>query len=747
MGSQGVVLQMNTGFVYGMGVVRVVVAWLALVGVASIANAQTTYSGITFQDGDASFADAVIDYSPGVFPSSSPLCQTASNALGPPDRSFVSCGGYVSLGQGGSLTLSVVNPALRASGTTQPDLHIFEIGSAVELFQVEISQDGVAWITIGELSGQPSSVDIDAHPDVDAGDEFGFVRLTDLSNTNNGADIDAVGVNPEYLPPTSDAGNDQSVVSEQKVTLDGSGSASSVSGVLITYAWSQASGPSVSLSDATSVAPTFTAPQISIGGAAQQITFDLVVTDDLGQVSEKDTVTITANAPNDTPPTADAGPDQSVVSGSVVTLDGSGSSDPDPGDTLTYQWSQLSGPSVSLNSATAVHPDFTAPNLLVTDDPVSLEFGLVVTDSYGESSSPSQVVVVVAPPGDVAPTADAGADQSVSAGTAVTLDGANSYDPDPGDSITYRWRQLGGSEVTLSDQASVQPTFSAPDLLVTDDPLALVFELVVTDSLGESSSPDQVTIAVSPPGDAPPTADAGVNQAVASGASVTLDGSNSKDPDPGDSMSYRWSQISGTTVSLGDATSVKPSFVAPSLLVTDDPMTLVFELVVTDQPGQSSIPDQVAITVAPPGDTPPTAVVRAPSTVMQGARVVFDGSDSFDPDPGDQITYRWRQISGPSVTLSDATASQVQFMAPKLSFGEPSASLVFELVVFDLLDRQSQPQRFILTTTPPSQPQALPVPSASIISLLVLSLSVWLMSVWPVQRRARWGAPIRSDKG
>src|SRR5436309_12200066 len=71
------------------------------------------------------------------------------------------------------------------------------------------------------------------------------------------------------------------------------------------------------------------------------------------------------SAPTGTPPlssapTADAGPDQAVASGAVVALDGSVSADPS-GLALTYQWTQTLGPAVSLSSASAIKPGFTAP--------------------------------------------------------------------------------------------------------------------------------------------------------------------------------------------------------------------------------------------------------------------------------------------------------------------------------------------------------------------------------------------------
>ena len=92
------------------------------------------------------------------------------------------------------------------------------------------------------------------------------------------------------------------------------------------------------------------------------------------------------------PPTADAGDDQTVDSKASVSLDGSGSTDPDAGDTLDYAWSQTSGPSVSLNGADTARPSFTAPL-----GPATLEFELEVCDPVAACDSDTVEVTVEAP--------------------------------------------------------------------------------------------------------------------------------------------------------------------------------------------------------------------------------------------------------------------------------------------------------------------------------------------------------------
>ena len=91
-------------------------------------------------------------------------------------------------------------------------------------------------------------------------------------------------------------------------------------------------------------------------------------------------------------PTADAGPDQTGVrEGALVTLDGSGSSDPDD-DPLRYRWNQSSGESVVLSSRDVANPTFTAPQGLTAD--AVLSFRLLVTDPSGRFDSDTVTVTV-----------------------------------------------------------------------------------------------------------------------------------------------------------------------------------------------------------------------------------------------------------------------------------------------------------------------------------------------------------------
>lgn len=184
------------------------------------------------------------------------------------------------------------------------------------------------------------------------------------------------------------------------------------------------------------------------------------------------------------PPTAAAGPNRTVNPGDTVTLDGSGSSDPD-GDPITYSWRQVSGtPSVSLSGTSAVRSTFVAP---LTAGGASLVFELTVND--GRASATGRVTITVA--GNQPPIVNAGPDQTVDPLVTVTLNGSGSRDPE-GQPLTFSWRQVSGAPaVTLSATTSASITFIAPEIA---GGVTLTFELTISDGL--TSATDQIVITV-----------------------------------------------------------------------------------------------------------------------------------------------------------------------------------------------------------------------------------------------------------
>lgn len=92
------------------------------------------------------------------------------------------------------------------------------------------------------------------------------------------------------------------------------------------------------------------------------------------------------------PPTADAGPDQTVDEGRTVTLDGSNSWDVD-GTVVSYTWTQVDGVTVTLSETRTAQPFFTAPD--VGPEGASLTFQLTVTDDGGLQSADTCIIDVV----------------------------------------------------------------------------------------------------------------------------------------------------------------------------------------------------------------------------------------------------------------------------------------------------------------------------------------------------------------
>jgi len=300
-------------------------------------------------------------------------------------------------------------------------------------------------------------------------------------------------------------------------------------------------------------------------------------------------------------PTANAGQDQSVPEGTLVTLDGTGSTAANP----TYSWTQVAGPAASLANSGSAHPTFVAPNVPAAGGTDTFE--LVVCEGTSNNCSDPATVNVHITDVNHPPVAQAGEDQTVQEGSPVILDGTASYDPDI-ESLTYSWLQLFGPPVTLADANTATPSLTAPSVGTGGGQMD--FELIVTDPHGANHS-DFVSVFITNVNQ-PPVADAGLDQTKNENTLVTLDGSGSLDPDL-DALSYSWSQTGGPGVSLTGANTVSPTFTAPN--VAAGGAFLTFQLVVRD--GQaSSVADTVRIAVVNVNDPPVCSLAQASPNLL-----------------------------------------------------------------------------------------------------------------------------------
>ena len=450
--------------------------------------------------------------------------------------------------------------------------------------------------------------------------------------------------------PLAYAGTDLNVISGFQITLDGSGS-SDLDGDVLTYQWvihTKPAGSAATLSTASSVNPTFTP---DVDGV---YVISLIVND--GSIdSAVEYVTFTAEATAQNPPVADAGTNRNVVTGLLVTLDGSGSSDPD-GDVLSYFWllhSKPVGSKVTLSEATSVNPSFTP------DVGGIYVISLVVNDGIAESAF-DNVTITAGATAQNPPVADAGDDQNAVTGLLVTLDGSGSSDPD-GDTLSYQWTLVltpAGSTSSLSAATTMNPSFSP------DGDGIYVINLVVNDGAVDSAV-DTVRIKAASTANTPPIADAGSDKNVATVSLVILDGNGSSDPD-GDTLSYQWafqSKPPTSSSTLSATTTASPSF------TPDVDGIYKIRLVVNDGTVDSAV-DKVTITAttSSSGNTPPVADAGDDQNVVTGLPVYLSGGDSYDVDLGSSssflIDYTWTLISKPagsSATLDSPTSRNTSF--------------------------------------------------------------------------------------
>lgn len=568
----------------------------------------------------------------------------------------------------------------RPTAVAGPDLRVFLGETVVFDGSGSFDADGNAvthqWVLARQPAGSTATLSdpTTAAPSLTVDARGIYVAQLTVSDGALTSLIDAAVLVVPNQPPLADAGSDQDVSVFDEVQLDGSGS-SDPEGDSLTYQWttvSLPSGSSVALNSDTIVDPIF------VPDVAGVYVFELVVSDGI-DVSAPDRVVVTTV---NTPPVADAGPNQTAFLDDLVQLDGSGSSDVD-NDPLTFQWELFVKPAGSvaeLSDPTAVAPTFLA------DVRGSYAARLVVDDGQ-RLSQPDTVTIAVI---NRAPVADAGDDHHATVDVAAFLDGSDTFDPD-GDLITYQWslvsRPSGSAAVTLDPV--VQPVF------FPDRAGDYVFQLVTSDA-DLSSSPVAVTVTAFD-GGAPPNADAGRDRAALVNQSVSLDGSASRDVD-GDMLSFAWTFASVPAGSaLINADLVAPDTAQPTF-TPDVEGTFLVTLTVAD--GGLSDADTVQVE-ALAGGVPPFADA-GPDSAFQSSEVPLLISRSLDLDGTPQpLSFEWTLVARPagsgltSDDLITPLTDQASFVPDVLG------SYVFRLEVSDGAATEADNVVVVLDDDPP----------------------------------------------
>lgn len=362
------------------------------------------------------------------------------------------------------------------------------------------------------------------------------------------------------------------------------------------------------------------------------------------------------------PPVADAGSDIIWAYGQELKFDASGSFHKDPIRSIVkYEW-DFNGDGVwDLTTTDPSDPSakftYVDPNPGVDGDPPQTVIAkLRVTDNNdpAQSDIDTREVIVAEPPH--APFANAGGPYLVTAGISFSLDGSNSFDIDPGDSLTkYQW-DLDNDGVWFDNvdvettQGTVSYTYNTPGtfsigLKVLDKGAFNPVDCTVgVNCVPLASAPSFATVTVVP--NLPPVADANGPYTVEEGSIVTLDGTGSSDPN-GDALTYRWDLDNDGQ--YDDATGVTPSFAGL------DDGTYTVGLQVSDSLLTGAATSTVTVV-----NVAPAVNAGQDKTINEGAAFVSSGTFT-DKGAMDSHTA--------SVDYGDGSGPQVLMLSPGGNFG------------------------------------------------------------------------------
>ncbi len=460
-----------------------------------------------------------------------------------------------------SVTITV-NPAPAANaGANQTMCQ----GSGVSIGAAPVSGDTYSWSPAAGLSSTSVSEPL-ASPDTTTT----YVLTETISATGcQKSDSVIVTVNPL---PAADTGPNQTICQGSGVSIG----AAPASGD--TYSWS----PSTGLSS-TSVSEPIASP---VGTTTYTLTETISATG----CQKSNSVSVTVNPT----PAADTGPNQTLCQGSGTSIGAA----PVSGD--TYSWS----PSAGLSSVSVSEP--TASPITTTT------YTLTETVSATGCQKSDSVTVTV----NTSPAANAGSDQTICNGSAVSIGTA----PVAGD--TYSWLPSTG----LSS-ASVSEPMASPVSTTT-------YTLTETISATGCQKSNSVIVTVN----SLPAANTGPNQTICNGSSVSI-GAASVSGD-----TYNWSPAAGLS-----STSVSAPTASPDTTTT---YTLTETVSATGCLKTDSVTITVNINSAPAVNAGSNQIICNGSSVSIGAAPVSDEIYSWWPAAGLSSTSVSEPTASPATTTT-----------------------------------------------------------------------------------------------
>lgn len=416
-----------------------------------------------------------------------------------------------------------------------------------------------------------------------------------------------------------------------------------------TYTWSPMAGPTITLDETVSSAPTFTAPAIT---SATQLAYTLTVTDaDMNSQSIDVSVTLEPQ-----PISIQVYQNKEQTSGDPVGLHASAVGGVAP---YSYNWLQKNtppAPSVVLNTNIDYAPVFTAPNVT---EPKLIEFEVTVTDSAGSQAMATEFVRVtpLTPPTLPKLTVSAPPQLVVNEGASVNL----SVVTKGGDgTYSYSWLEKT-SGFTLNNPTLSTPSFIAP-MVNKDGTLSAV--VTVTDGSGNTESAP-ISILVR---DTSLHISAGKDITLVDGHLTSLHALITHPSVP--PYTYTWSQLSGGAATIIDMDTANPSINLPDKL-TD---TYEFSVTVTDGHGEQAVDNILLSATFALG-----ADAGRDQTVTENSPVSLHG---IDVGGLGNTSVKWTQLQGSPVNLVGDSTLNPTFISP-ITATNAREELVFQLVATD----------------------------------------------------------------